>query len=96
MKEPKWVVKKAVPNTDYMITIEFADGNEKVFDARPLLVQPFFEPLKDMQFFMKAHAEYDTVVWTDEIDIAPEYLYENSKEIRTASHVAEETSDYKG
>ena len=27
---------------------------------------------------MRAHAEYGTVVWTDDIDIAPEHLYECS------------------
>lgn len=31
---------------------------------------------------MKAKAEHYTVVWNDDIDIAPEYLYENSRKIK--------------
>ena len=30
---------------------------------------------------MKAHVDGDSVVWNDDIDIAPEHLYECSKNI---------------
>ena len=30
---------------------------------------------RDVELFMKAHVAYDTVVWSDDIDIAPERLY---------------------
>ena len=76
MREPNWVVKSAKPRADYTIELEFADGKQGVFDARPLLEHAIFAPLKALPFFMMAHVEYDTVVWNDDLDIAPESLYE--------------------
>ena len=76
MSEPKWVVKSAKPRADYTIELEFADGKRGVYDARPLLERPVFAPLKALPLFMMARVEYDTVVWNDELDIAPEALYE--------------------
>ncbi len=34
---------------------------------------------KNPGFFMKAKVECGTVVWNDELDIAPEHLYEAGK-----------------
>jgi len=53
----------------------------RIFDARELLEDKFFAPLKDMGLFLSAHRAGHSVVWSDEIDIAPEYLFENSKVI---------------
>ena len=78
MAEPKWVVKKASPNPDYTIDLEFADGQQRVFDASYLLEVPIFAPLKSIPFFMMARVKYGTVIWTEDIDIAPERLYEAS------------------
>ena len=77
MSEPKWVVKKATPRQDYSIELEFADGTQGTYDARPLLEKKIYQPLNALPFFMMAHVEFDTVVWNDEIDIAPERLYED-------------------
>ena len=76
MNEPKWVVKQAVPKSDYTIELEFADGKQGVFDASPLLEYPLFAPLKSRAFFQLARVDGGTVVWNDELDIAPEHLYE--------------------
>ena len=76
MKRPNWSVEEVEPRDDYTLLITFADGEKKLYDAAPLLKKKTFEPLKDVRFFMSAKAEYETVVWTDDIDIAPEHLYE--------------------
>ena len=76
MKRPNWSVEEVEPRSDYTLLITFADGEKKLYDAAPLLRKKTFEPLKDVRFFMSAKAEYGTVVWTDDIDIAPEHLYE--------------------
>ena len=78
-KNPVWTVKEAYPHKDYTITVKFRDGSVKLFDAKPLLSIPIYEQLKNPGFFMQAHVECHTVVWNDEIDIAPEYLYEAGK-----------------
>lgn len=79
MKIPKWVVEKVTPRSDYTLHLTFADGTEKIYNARPLLDKPIYAPLKSLPFFMMAKAECGTVVWNDDIDIAPEHLYESSK-----------------
>lgn len=78
MGNPKWVVKKAEPRIDYTIYLVFEDGSKKIYDAKPLLESPLYEPLKNLGFFMKARADGDTVIWNDDVDIAPEHLYECS------------------
>ena len=34
------------------------------------------------QFFMKAKADHQTVMWTEDLDISPEFLYENSVKVK--------------
>lgn len=84
MREPRWVVKEAKPSSDYTIEIEFSGGARRVFDASPLLEEPFFARLRELPFFLMAHAEYGTVVWTEDVDIAPERLYEASVPVARA------------
>ena len=48
------------------------------FIALPLLEKEIYAPLRNLNFFMKARVEGDSVVWNDEIDVAPEHLYEYS------------------
>ena len=76
MAKPKWSVVSAVPRDDYSIELEFADGTRGVYDARPLIGRKPFALLGKLPFFMLAHADHGTVVWNDEVDIAPEHLYE--------------------
>lgn len=76
---PKWSVIEAIPHKDYTITIKFQDGSVRLYDAKPLLEKNIFERLKNPGFFIQAKVECGTVVWNDDIDIAPEHLYEASK-----------------
>ena len=81
MKTPNWVVVHVHPEADYKLHLIFADGKKKVYDARPLLEKPIYEKLKNVNFFLGAKAECGTVVWDDEVDIAPEHLYECSQPV---------------
>jgi hypothetical protein len=81
MKVPEWVVTDVYPQSDYTLLLTFADGEKKIYDARPLLKKPIYSQLNSLPFFLSARAEYDTVVWNDDIDIAPEHLYECAKPI---------------
>lgn len=79
MKNPRWVVKSVKANKDYTLELSFEDGTHKIYDAHHLLEIPIYESLKNLGFFLTAKAEYGTVVWNDDVDIAPEHLYEASK-----------------
>ena len=74
---PAWLVTMVLPHSDYSLQLEFQDGKKGIYDARPLLKKKIYEPLNDLKLFMRAHVEGDTVVWNDDVDIAPEHLYEN-------------------
>lgn len=86
MKEPVWVVKDVKPKNDYTLLLTFASGEQRIYDARPLLEKAIFSPLKNPAFFLEAKAECGTVVWNDDVDIAPEHLYECSHPIGGSPH----------
>ena len=77
MPNPKWCVKHVQPKQDYSLTLLFEDGSVKVYDMRQWLDSRPYQPLKDLTLFMQARVFGAGVVWNDEIDIAPEELYEN-------------------
>ena len=81
MNIPAWVVKDVKPQRDYSLIITFQNNEIRRYDAKQLLNKPIFAPLKNISFFMLAHPACDTVAWTDEIDIAPERLYECSQPV---------------
>lgn len=78
MGQPVWIVEKVKARDDYTLLITFTGGAQRIYDARPLLEKEIFAPLKSLPFFLRAKALYGTVIWSDDIDIAPEHLYECS------------------
>ena len=60
---------------DYTLRITFNNGETRLFNAAPYLAYPAFEPLKTISLFMQARVAHNTVVWNEEVDMAPENLY---------------------
>lgn len=58
-----------------ILRTEFADGSLKDCDLSEL--GGVFDRLHDRELFRKAHVESGAVIWDEELDIAPEYLYDN-------------------
>ena len=79
MKNPVWVVKDVAPQRDYTLLITFINGEKRIYNARPLLNKAIYSSLRNIGFFMKAKASCGTVIWDNDIDIAPEHLYECSQ-----------------
>ncbi|MBR0033028.1 MAG: DUF2442 domain-containing protein [Treponema sp.] len=78
----KWDILDVEPKRDYTLLITFANGKKRLFDCKKyLLEKPYAKALRDIDFFMQAKADHFTVMWGDDLDIAPEYLYENSVKI---------------
>ena len=78
MNLPKWIVTDVKSSKNYELHLSFANGKKGVFNFLSELQKPIYQRLKDLDFFLTAHVEDGTVVWNEELDIAPEYLYENS------------------
>lgn len=67
----------------YLLWVRFNNGEAKVFDFKPLLEKSAFIPLKDIDVFKGVYIDYGIPVWNDgDIDISPEYLYENGQNER--------------
>ena len=75
---PKWIVKNVTTQDNHILVITFATEERKIYDCTPLLDDGIFAKLKNPDIFKLAHVDGGTVVWNDEIDIAPEELYNNS------------------
>ncbi len=62
---------------DYVIWLKFSDGVEGEVDLKDELWGPVFEPLKDKEKFKKfrVHPDLHTMIWENEADFAPEFLY---------------------
>ena len=67
------------PLDNYKLWLRFNNGETKIFDFKPELDSPAFSPLKNKDIFVTVYIDYGIPVWNDgEIDISPEYLYNNS------------------
>jgi len=63
---------------DYLLYLEFENGEKKVFDMKVLMEQKPFNRLQPSALFLAARVDYGTVCWPGNIDIAPETLYDRS------------------
>ena len=77
-REKPLVVMAVRPLNDYKLWVHFSIGAYKVFDFAPLLDSGAFKALKDKNIFDGVYVDGGVPCWNSgEIDIAPEYIYEN-------------------
>ena len=82
MDIPEWVVTDVEPRRDYTLIVTFITGEKKLFDMRSRLNRRVFAPLANIALFMQAHCDGTSVAWNDEIDSAPETLYDEGIPLR--------------
>ena len=63
---------------DYKLLITFSNGEKKIYNAQDDIHQGVLTKLQNKTFFAQAKIARGSVVWNDEIDIAPETLYAES------------------
>ena len=76
-----WVVKFELKE-DYKVFVEFNDGVSGVIDFRNKLQNDHRQIIRDLlnlELFNTVKLERDTLCWDNEVDFAPEYLYEQIK-----------------
>ena len=78
----KWIVTDVQPNPDFTLLITFAKGKKRIFDCKSIFDKKYAQRLKDIDFFMQAKADHQTVMWSEDLDLSPEYLYENSVKVK--------------
>ena len=63
---------------DFILRLDYANGEQRQFDMKPLLQMSPWNRIATPAHFEKAYIDYGTVVWPGNIDIAPETLYTDS------------------
>lgn len=71
-------VKTVYAYDDYSLILNFSNGEVKKFNANNLIKSGVFAKLSDINLFKQVHVDYGTVVWNEDLDICPNYLYQNS------------------
>jgi hypothetical protein len=75
----KFNIENAKYKEDYKIFLSFDDGTEGIVDLKSFLFDQdcgVFERLKDKKQFKNFTIESHTLVWGDDLDLAPEFLHD--------------------
>ena len=70
--------KKVTAKDDYMLDIEFDNGEKKEFNVKPYIKGEWYSRLLDVNYFKAVTTDGFTVVWPDGQDICPDELYDTS------------------
>jgi hypothetical protein len=69
---------------DYRLKLKFENDEYKLVDLQPHLDGRIFEPLKDISYFKSVtlNRDIDTIVWPNNADFSPDFLYEVGQPVR--------------
>ena len=78
----RWVIEASYLD-GYKLKVRFDNGESKVVDLQPHIDGPIFEPLKDLDFFRSFYVNHDidTIVWPNNADFSPDFLYEIGQKV---------------
>lgn len=68
-------VKKVVPHDDYVLLVEFDNGERGELDMKPFLNFGVFQKLKSHAVFERVRVAFDTIEWEAGVDLDPEFVY---------------------
>jgi hypothetical protein len=71
---------------DYQVELTFSDGFIGLFDGKKLLNRKgsLLDPLRDESFFKKFYIEVGALSWPHGLELSPNKLYQESKELNVA------------
>jgi len=84
-------VKDASYVEGYKLRIHFENDEIKLVDLSGHLDGGIFEPLKDISYFksFEVNRDIDTVVWPNEADFSPDFLYEIGEAVSERADAAD-------
>jgi hypothetical protein len=71
-------VKTVKVKADYLLSIEFSNGEKGMLDMKPYLDFGVFTKLRQQADFEKVFVSFGTLEWESGADLAPEFVYEKS------------------
>jgi len=70
-------IEDVIPLGNFHLKVTFRGGEVKVFNAKPYLTGPIFEPVNDPDYF--AHVDVDeiagSIFWPNGADFCPDFVY---------------------
>ncbi|MCD8068946.1 MAG: DUF2442 domain-containing protein [Lachnospiraceae bacterium] len=75
--------KTVIPLPDYLLQIEFDNGEMKIFDVKPYIRGEWYSELANEEYFQSVSANGYTVEWANGQDVCPDELYYNSVNFST-------------
>ena len=81
-----WIIK-AEYVADYKIRVTFNNDESGIIDLKDAICRdnrPIFKELIDTNKFKQFEVDFDTIVWENGLDLAPEYLYDFLKQSQHA------------
>jgi len=63
---------------DHVVKLEFNNGRTGIADLHDTFLndhRSIFQALQRVENFKQFHLDHHTLVWANELDLAPEYLY---------------------
>lgn len=76
-------VKNVTPVEDYLLSIDFDNGERGVLDMKPYLDFGVFQRLKEYNAFKRVRVSFDTIEWDSGVDLDPEFVYIKSHRSRS-------------
>ncbi len=79
-------IKNVSPLPEYKLSVQFAEGVTKIYDAKPLFEKiPIFKSLEGNNDFGGVYVDVGGygIIWNDELDLSCEELWENGVEVET-------------
>tara|TARA_R110001592_G_scaffold324098_1_gene603595 strand:+ start:880 stop:1143 length:264 start_codon:yes stop_codon:yes gene_type:complete len=71
-------VKNVTPAEDYLLSIDFDNGERGILDMKPYLDFGIFHRLKEYDAFRRVRVSFDTIEWDSGVDLDPEFVYNKS------------------
>jgi hypothetical protein len=73
-------IKQVSATDDYQLDLTFENKECRRFDVKPLLTIGKFSELQDITLFKTVKISFDTVEWSNGLDLDPEYLHDRSQQ----------------
>lgn len=71
-------IKEVKPLPDYELFLIFENNESKKFDMKPYLQKGIFKELNDVELFNSVRISFDSINWSNNADLDPEFLYAHS------------------
>jgi hypothetical protein len=81
-------VKRVVPQENYVLAIDFDNGESGTLDMKPFLEFGVFQRLKNHNAFKRVRVAFDTVEWDSGVDLDPEFVYAKCQGLKRAQQGA--------